>query len=49
MDVRFNIDSREQIGNIHWQKQFEREYKFPVEVYRKVADGTRELVRVEAA
>jgi len=47
MDVRFNIDSREQIGNIHWQKQFEREYNFPVEVYKLNEVGERELIRIE--
>ena len=38
---------RDQVGNAHFLKQLEREYDFPVEVFRLTVDGGRELVRVE--
>lgn len=47
MDVAFNIDMREQIGTIHFMKQLQRSYDFPVEIFRVNEDGSRELIRVE--
>ena len=47
MNLRAYSDTREQIGNRHFMKQLEREYSFPVTVYKLREDGTRELVRVE--
>ena len=38
---------REYRGNAHFMSQLEREYRFPVNVYKETEDGSRELVRVE--
>lgn len=40
---------REYMGNAHFMKQLEREYSFPINVYRENQDGTRELVRIDPA
>jgi hypothetical protein len=40
---------REYMGNAHFMAQLDREYSFPVNVYRENTDGTRELVRVDPA
>lgn len=40
---------REFMGNAHFMKQLEREYIFPIKVYKEAEDGTRELVRVDVA
>jgi hypothetical protein len=46
MDVS---NSREWIGNHEFMKQLDREYSFPVNVYRENEDGTRDLVRIDPA
>ena len=40
---------REYMGTAHFMKQLNREYFFPVEVYKENEDGTRELVRIDPA
>ncbi|WP_395759501.1 hypothetical protein OIE82_27245 [Streptomyces althioticus] len=39
---------REIIGNINWMKQLERQYSFPIDVYKENEDGSRTLLRTEA-
>jgi len=39
--------TREWIGNNHFMKQLERQYNFPVSVYKEHEDGTRTLLRTE--
>lgn len=43
----FTLASRDLIGNAHYMKQLERDYRFPVFVVKENDDGTRELIRVE--
>lgn len=43
----FTLPSRELIGNVHYSKQLEREYRFPVEVFQEDENGIRTLLRVE--
>jgi hypothetical protein len=40
---------REFMGNAHFMSQLDREYSFPVNVYRENEDGTRDLVRIDPA
>jgi hypothetical protein len=38
---------REHIGNAHFMKQLQREYRFEVQVYKEDENGSRTLLRVE--
>ncbi|MET9816900.1 hypothetical protein [Streptomyces sp. NPDC006355] len=46
MDVS---NSREWIGNHEFMKQLDREYNFPVLVYKINEDNSRDLVRIDPA
>ena len=46
LNPSFNF--REYAGDIHFMQQLQREYSFPVLVYKINEDDTRDLVRIEA-
>lgn len=41
------VNFREYAGNVHFMKQLQREYQFPIEVYKENEHGSRTLLRVE--
>ncbi|WP_371666315.1 hypothetical protein OG306_33325 [Streptomyces sp. NBC_01241] len=43
------LTSRDLIGSIHFMKQLQREYNFPINVFQEDEHGNRTLLRVEPA
>ncbi|WP_198544773.1 MULTISPECIES: hypothetical protein [unclassified Streptomyces] len=41
------IDYREYRGNMHFMRQLQREYQFPIQVFQEDENGRRTLLRVE--